>query len=148
MVHVHRAACILALSGLAAGCAPHRPAALGSTEGSTTSPSDIVTSQELARLVRQGSLMDALQQLRPFWLGTRGTPPLVSLDGSTPTELSYLRQIPASTVLDVRLQRASSSVGRAVIRPDGHVAAVDVIVVSTRRGGDDDGRGTRVETRP
>jgi hypothetical protein len=151
MLHACRAACMLAVITLAPGCAPHRPAARGSSEAGTTSPSDILTNQELARLVRQGSLMDALQQLRPFWLGTRGTPPLVSLDGSTPTELSYLRQIPVSTVHEVRLQRASSSVGRAVIRPDGDVAAVDVIVVSTRRGdrgGHDAGRGSRFEARP
>lgn len=126
---------LLALLSLAAGCAPHRPAARGSSEASGASPGTIVTSQELARLVRQGSLMDALQQLRPFWLVARGTPPLVSVDGSTPTEISYLRQISVSTVYEVRLQRSSTSVGRAAIRPNGDITVADLIVVSTRRGG-------------
>jgi hypothetical protein len=150
MLHVHRAACVLALSGLAAGCAPHRPGTRTSSE-SGASTNALVTRQELARFVRQGALMDALQQLRPFWLGTRGTPPLVSVDGSTPTEMSYLRQIPVSTVDEVRLQRSSSSVGRAVILPNGDVAVADVIVVLTRRGGRGgahDGGGSRPESRP
>jgi hypothetical protein len=135
MLLARRVPSLLAIAGLAAGCATHSAETRRPSETASSSASVVVTGQGLARLVRQGSLMDALQQLRPSWLATRGTPPLVSVDGSTPTELSYLRLIPVSTVHEVRLQRASSSVGRSMIMPNGDVIVGDVIVVSTRRGG-------------
>ena len=69
--------------------------------------SSVVTAQELAGLLRQGSLMEALERLRPFMLVSRGTTPRVSVDGSPPAELSLLRAIPASVVREVRLQRSS-----------------------------------------
>jgi hypothetical protein len=77
--------------------------------------------------------MDALQQLRPYWLAARGAPPLVSVDGSAPADLASLRLIPVSTVYEVRLQRASSGVGRSTIMPNGDVIVGDVIVVLTRK---------------
>ena len=126
---------ILAVASLAAGCANRAPATRRPGETATSSASVVVTAQELARFVRQGSLMDALEQLRPYWLGARGAQPLVSVDGSAPTDPSSLRLIPVSTVHEVRLQRASSSVGRSAILPNGDVVARDVILVSTRRGG-------------
>ena len=135
MLLARRILSLLAIAGLAAGCATHSPATRRPSETASPSASVVVTAQELARLVRQGSLMDALQQLRPSWLATRGTPPLVSVDGSTPTELSYLQLIPVSTVHEVRLQRASSSVGRSMIMPNGDVVVRDLIDVSTRKGG-------------
>lgn len=135
MLLARRVTSLLALTGLAAGCATQRPATRVPSEPGPSSASVVVTDQELARLLTQGSLMDALQQLRPFWLTSRGTPPLVSVDGSTPSELSLLRLIPVSTVREVRLERSSSSAGRATILPNGDVIVGDVIVVSTRRGG-------------
>lgn len=133
MFHARRVTRMLAIASLAVGCATQRPTARISGETGPSSPSTIVTAQQLARLVRQGSLMDAIEQLRPSWLG-RGSPPLVSVDGSTPADLSSLRLIPVSTVQEVRLQRASSSVGRSTITPNGYVRVGDVIVVSTRKG--------------
>ena len=127
---------VLALAGLAAGCAPRTAATRGSTEAvNSASASTVVTAQELARLVRQGSLLDALERLRPFWLVSRGTTPLISIDGSPLAELSLLRTIPASAVREVRLQRSLSSAGRASIMPNGDVIVGDVIAVSTRQGG-------------
>ncbi len=115
-----------AVAGLAAGCATHPVRAPRSSEVTTgASASTVVTAKELAGLVRQGSLMDALERLRPFMLASRRTPPRVSVDGSPPAELSLLRMIPASEVREVRLLRASSSVRHTT----------DVIVVSTWQGG-------------
>jgi hypothetical protein len=94
----------------------------------------VVTAQEMARFVRQGSLMDALKQLRPSMLNARGSVPLVSVDGSPPVEASLLHLIPASNVREVRLQRASSSVGHIIIAPNGDVVAGDVILVTTWEG--------------
>ena len=131
---LRRATCVLALTSLAAGCATHRPTTRGSNDADGASPSAVLTGEELARFVKRGSLMDALQQRRPFWLATRGSPPLVSVDGSAPSELSTLRLIPVSTVREVRLQRSSSGVGRSTILPNGDVIVGDVIVVLTRRG--------------
>ena len=123
---------IATLASLAAGCTTHSRALRSPRETDTGSSSSVVTGQELARLVSPGSLMDALRQLRPSWFVPRGSSPLVSVDGSTPTELPFLQLIPVSTVHDVRLQRSSS--GRAVILPNGDVIVGDMIVVSTRRG--------------
>jgi hypothetical protein len=64
-----------------------------------------------------------------------GTTPRVSVDGSPPADLSLLRTIEASAVREVRLQRASSSVGHAAIAVNGDVIVGDVIVVMTRHGG-------------
>jgi hypothetical protein len=99
------------------------------------SASTVLTSKDLGRLVRQGSVMDALERLRPFWLVSRGTTPLVSIDGSSPADVSLLRTIPVSVVREVRLLRSSSSAVRASIMPNGDVIVGDVIAVSTRQGG-------------
>ena len=125
---------MIAFASLTAGCTTKRPATRVEGETGPLSPSVVVTAQELARFVRQGSLLDALEQIRPSWLAGRGSPPLVSVDGSAPADLSSLRLIPVSTVQEVRLQRASSSVGRSTITPNGNVVVGDVIVVSTRKG--------------
>ena len=100
------------------------------------SVSAVVTGQELAGIAQQGSLMDALQRLRPGWLQSRGATSTVVVDGGAATDLAYLRTIPVSTVREVRLERSTSSVGRAVVAPNGDVlAGGNLIVVTTRRGG-------------
>lgn len=134
MFLARRVTLMIAFASLTAGCATQRPAARIPGETGPSSPSTIVTAQELARFVSQGSLLDALEQLRPYWLGARGAPPQVSVDGTAPADLSSLRLIPVSTVHEVRLERASSSVGRPAILPNGNVRSGDVIVVSTRKG--------------
>ena len=136
MVFARRATIVLAVAGLAAGCATGSVQTRRSDEArGSASASAVVTAQELGRLMTQGSLMDALERLRPAMLRARGAAPLVSVDGSPPSELSVLRMIPASTVREVRLLRSSSSVGRASIAPNGDVIVVDVIAVTTRQGG-------------
>ena len=95
----------------------------------------VVTAHELARFGEHRTLMDALEQLRPSMLKSSGRPPRISVDGSPPTELSFLRTISASQVREVRLQRALWSVGNAVIDSNGDVVAGDMIVVTTWRGG-------------
>lgn len=122
-------------AGVAAGCATHvvrTPSSSAVTTGA--SASTVVTSQELAGTIRQGSLMDALERLRPFMLVSRGSTPWVSVDGSPPAELSLLRAIPASAVREVRLLRSSSSVGHVITAPNGDVIVADLIVVTTWQG--------------
>ena len=119
-----------------AGCAPATVTNRNSGEVTYgASSSTVVTAQEFAQIVPQGSLMDALERLRPFMLVSRGTTPRVSVDGSPPAELSLLRMIPSSAVREVRLQRSSSSVGHAIVAPNGDVIVGDVIVVATWQGG-------------
>ena len=96
---------------------------------------DVVTREELVRFGEHRTLMEALERVRPTMLGLSGRPPRVSLDGSPPAELSLLRTISASQVREVRLQRASSSVGHSAIASNGDVVVGDVIVVTTWRGG-------------
>jgi len=82
-------------------------------------------------LSNQGSLMDALERLRPYMLSSRGTTPSVSIDGAPAVELSLLRTIPVRVVRQVRLQRAASGTGRARITHNGDTVVGDVIVVTT-----------------
>ena len=113
MLFARCAATAIAVAGLSAGCATHpvrTPKATELTSG--VSASTIVTAQELAGLPWQGSLMDALQRLRPFMLASRGATPSVSLNGAPPVELSFLRTIPTSAVREVRLLRSSTSSSR------------------------------------
>ena len=110
----------------AAGCATHpvrTPRSSDVTSGA--SASTVVTAQELAGIAVQGSLMHALERLRPFMLSSRGSTPWVSLDGSPPAELSLLQTIPASAVREVRLLRSSSSVGHVITAPNGDVIVAD-----------------------
>ena len=135
MLFARSATTLLAIAGLAAGCATHpvrtpRPSEV--TVGA--SASTVVTVQELAGIIRQGSLMEALERLRPFMLISRGTTPWVSVDGAPPAELSLLRTIPVSEVREVRLLRSSSSVGHVIAAPNGDVIVADLIVVTTRLG--------------
>ncbi|MGH7694012.1 MAG: hypothetical protein ACRENH_03480, partial [Gemmatimonadaceae bacterium] len=124
-----------AVAGLAAGCGTHAVKTPRSHVTAGAPTSTVVSAQELARVLRQGSLMDALEQLRPSMLASRGTTPWVKVDGSPPAELSILRMIPTSEVREVRLLRSSSCVGYAIIAPNGDVIVADLIVVTTKQGG-------------
>ena len=132
---VTRRATALAIAGLVAGCATHRARPSRSSDlTSGVSASTVVTAQELSGIVHQGSLMDALERLRPFMLTSRGTTPWVSIDGSPPVDISILRTIPSSHVREVRLLRSSSSVGHVITAPNGDVIVTDVIAVTTWQG--------------
>lgn len=133
MIFARRNAIVLALAAQVAGCAA---GSVRSHDASTrVSAGTVVTAQELARIVRQGSLLEALEGLRPGWLRSRGAAPGVSVDGGTPAELALLDMIPASTVSEVRFERASSGAGHVVVAPNGRVTVGDMILVTTRRGG-------------
>jgi hypothetical protein len=90
----------------------------------------VITAEELAR--SEGSLRQVLERLRPWMLGSRGTPTFVTVDGSPLTDLSILAVIPVSTVQEVRLRRAFSSAGHTAVSPSGAVVAGDIIEVTTR----------------
>ena len=128
-----RSAITLAMTGLNACYAQTSlPAPTSSGAGRSVSPSAVVTTQEFASTVRQGTLMEALERLRPsMLLGRGGRLPMVSVDGSPPADLSLLRTISASYVREVRLQRASSSAGYSRILPNGDLVVGDVIIVTT-----------------
>ena len=128
-----RSAITIAMAGLS-GCYSHAslPAPGSSGAGRSVSPGAVVTTQEFASIVRQGTLMEALERLRPSMLLARGGRlPLVTVDGAPPTDLSVLRTISASHVREVRLRRASSSAGYSRLLPNGDVIVGDVIVVIT-----------------
>ena len=129
------AASALGVAALTA-CYAHTSWPTRSGEARTSlSAHEVVTAKEFARIVRQGTLMEALEQLRPSMLQARGgRPPVVSVDGTAPTDLAVLRTIPASVVREVRLQRASSNTGYSRIRPNGDVVVGDVIAVTTLGG--------------
>jgi hypothetical protein len=123
---------VLAADGPLIGCATRAVSSRDETERAWAGT--VVTGQELEGIVRQGSLMEALQRLRPMWLVSRGRTPYVSVDGAPPTDLSFLATIPASTIREVRLERSSSGAGRAAVAPNGGVIVGDMIIVTSRRG--------------
>lgn len=122
----------LAVAGALAGCTTHAVASHDETE--RVWASTIVTEQELEGILRQGSLMEALERLRPAWLVSRRSTPFVTVDGAPPTELSFLRMIPTSTVREVRLERASATLGHSAFAANGNVVVGDLIVVTTGHG--------------
>jgi hypothetical protein len=95
----------------------------------------LVTAGELVRFSEAGSLLQALERLRPGWFGSRGGIPLASVDGSPPTDLSALQSISIIEVREVRLDRAGLSVGGATLSANGRAIKGDVIVVTTAAPG-------------
>jgi hypothetical protein len=95
--------------------------------------SSVVTGLELARPTPSGTLMAALQQIRPEFLTARGGRLMVSVDGLVFADTSILHTIAATDVCAVRLQRGTSGAGRSVILPNGRVSSGgDLIDVSLR----------------
>jgi hypothetical protein len=98
--------------------------------------SSVVTGMELARATPSGTLMAALQQIRPEFLTARGGRLMVSVDGLVFADTSILRTVAVTDVCAVRLQRGTSGAGRSAILLDGRVSAGgDLIDVSLRHGG-------------
>jgi len=130
MLFARRIPLLLLVVVTAVNCATHggRVPSANADDGSS---STVVTAKELARVGQHGSLMDALERLRPVMVAGRGAVPRVSVDGSPPGELALLRTIQASAVREVRLERSSSSVGLPAVVPNGEVIVGDVIVVTT-----------------
>lgn len=99
----------------------------------SSAASSVVTGLELARVAQSGTLMAALQLIRPWFLTARGGTLLVSVDGTAFADASVLRNIRVYNVCEVRLQRGTSGAGRSVVLPDGSVSSeVDLIQVSLR----------------
>jgi len=119
------------LTGCARAAIPHTE-----PESVATSPStnpSVVTNAELARAAQTGSLMEALQTVRPLFLAARGGTVIVSVDGFVFPDTSILRDIPVADVCTVRLQRATSAAGRSAISPNGRVnSGGNLIDVSLR----------------
>ena len=126
--------CCSALGVLAfcLGCVV-QPGAGGHRVTESISGTSLLTVAELSRYAPGTSLLDALQRLRPTFLYPRGTRALISVDGTAATDQDVLSSIPVSVVAEVRLLRATTSVGRSTILPNGDVATGDVLLVLTRK---------------
>jgi hypothetical protein len=135
MHSVQRMTLALAVVSIVAGCATGAMSARGATERQWANT--VITTQELDGIPQRGSLMEALKRLRPEWLASRGGTPYVTVDGAPPTDLSFLDTILASTIREVHIERASSSVGHSAVGPNGKLVVGDIIVVTSRHGGDD-----------
>ena len=121
--------------GFLAGCAqpsiPHTSP--GPVPTRSSDASSVVTRSELDRSAPGGTLMAALQKIRPWFLTGRGGTLLVSLEGSVLTDASVLRNVAVTEVCEVRLVRGTSGAGRSVVLPDGSVSSGgDLIDVSLR----------------
>jgi hypothetical protein len=134
MHFVRRTTIVLAIAGTVAGCVTGAASSLGATN--RVSAGRVVTAQELKGIPQQGTVMDALKRLRPEWLVSRAGTPYVMVDGAPATDLSLLDTILASTIRELRIERASSNVGHAAIAPNGRVIVGDIIIVTSRHGGD------------
>jgi hypothetical protein len=123
---------LLGIFALALGCVA-RPSTGRSTAATSVSGTSLITAAELSRYAAGTSLLDALQRLRPNLLRSRGTRALVSIDGTAPTDQGVLSFIPVSTVAEVRLLRATNSVGKPAILGNGEVVLGDVLLVVTHK---------------
>ena len=104
-------ASVLAIASLATGCS-HASGLPRPREATTRASSTVITTAEIARVGLRGTVQDAVERIRPTWLLSRGAAPLVSIDGTAVGDLSTLRMIPLAEVLEVRLDRSSSSLTR------------------------------------
>ena len=129
-----RSVALLTAAALGFGCASHGPTHQMGSRAAAGPGNTVVTAAELSRYSSRANLMEALERVRPSFLYPRGSAPLVSIDGSVPTDLAILSTIPTSTVAEVRLLRASSSVGKPTVLANGDVVVGDVILVLTRAG--------------
>lgn len=138
-------------AGLLTACA-HGAARSRATDTAGVSAATVVTAEELQRVGQGRSVFAALEQVRPWLLTARGGVPSVSVDGSSPTDVSLLRSMSVSDVCEVRLLRATSDAGRSAVLANGDVRNTgDIILVLTRpacRSGRQRWRfGTRSEER-
>jgi hypothetical protein len=122
---------LLGIFAFALGCVA-RPSTGRSPAATSVSGNSLVTAAELSRYAAGTNLLDALRRLRPNLLRSRGTSALVSIDGTAPTDQGVLSFIPVSTVAEVRLLRATNSVGKPAI-VGGKVVLGDVLLVVTHK---------------
>lgn len=125
---------ILVATGVLAACTTGswRPAR-NVSDGNRGAASNVLGPAELSRVTQGTTVLAALEHLRPWFLHARGSVPTASLDGSPPAELSMLRMISVSQVVEVRFLRATSNVGQRAVMPNGNIVSGDVILVLTRK---------------
>ena len=124
--------CGLMMAACCGGCTLPRSHVREPQPVRTASSLMSLTSDELMQLEPQRSLMSALQRSRPWFLRSRGSTPLVIVDGSPVTGSSILEALMVRDILDVRLVRASSGVSLSVIGSEGRVIVGDILFVRTR----------------
>ena len=90
----------------------------------------LVTAEELSRVGPGQTLLEALRGIRPSWLVSRGSQPLVSVDGAPATDLAILSTLLVTYASELRFHRATSGVGGVAVATGGAVG--DVIYVRTR----------------
>ena len=99
----------------------------------------MVTASDLAGGGEGRTVLAALQQVRPSFLGRPGRLPAVTLDETLVTDVSILSVLTVSAICDIRLQRGTSGAGHALVLSDGAVSSGgDVLRVRTRRQGTSD----------
>jgi len=124
-----------AIIGFLIGCA-HLSSATPKPEprASALSEPNTLSGWELAGAIQSESLMTMLMKLRPSFLTSRGTTPLVSVDGLVSADVSILRGILAGDVCEVRLERGTSGAGHTAVLPNGRViSGGDLIAVTLRQ---------------
>ena len=115
------------------GCTVSQGKRVVPSPASTIASSALLISQaELLRVAAGDQLLSAIQRTRPSWLAGRNGLVSVSIDDAPPTDPTVLGSVSISQVLDVRLVRATQSVGRPVVTSRGNVVVADLILVRTR----------------
>jgi hypothetical protein len=68
----------------------------------------MATAADISEVGRDDTLLQALQRHRPLFLKSRGSAPMVSIDGAPVLDLSHLETLRVSAIKEVRLLRAPS----------------------------------------
>jgi hypothetical protein len=126
---------VVASIGLCSACA-HQAGRVYSVTAvfDGASAANVVTASDLASGGEGRTVLAALQQVRPSFLGRPGRLPAVSLDETLVTDVSILSMLTVSAICEIRLQRGTSGAGHALILSDGSVSSGgDVLRVRTRR---------------
>ena len=116
----------LVLACLTSACATNSPRRGHGMAYSAT----LVTAEELSRVGPGQTLLEALRGIRPSWLVSRGSQPLVSVDGAPATDLAILSTLLVTYAHELRFHRSTSGVGGVAVATGGAVG--DVIYVRTR----------------
>ena len=128
---------VVASIGLCSACARQPGRVYGVTAvRDGASGANVVTASELASGGEGRTVLAALQQVRPSFLGRPGRLPAVSIDETLVTDVSILSMLTVSAICEIRLQRGTSGAGHPLILSDGAVSSGgDVLRVRTRRQG-------------